>query len=1250
MVKRLFVFLGMKRILSLSLVGFSIISAWGDAMSDWQSRLREKDPTTDVAIGDEWLRWGNGVEKAYNELGEDVNFASGYYRFKCGAELHRTAAGYRLDINGLATRGISSIGDIAIRVSGDSAIGESGICSENGSLLLFGTGRISVAGKDSCGIHAADNLSICGPSITVSGFDVAVEAACGDLLISGSAITLQEFARGALYADYQANVLGSVVTMASTLDGACGIDADTVVVDGSIVSAVTHGTCLSAWQGLAFSHSYITAARTANCSEDDTYYSLAAIEAYGTLLDSPAYISFDSCCARIWSHRQCLSAPIVEFGNGSYRIGSRQGGGEHAIMDYGYDTDARCAVEVLDQCVIDGGDVKICSPGGIGIRGYGKADNVIVRSGRLESVASLNVKTDLAFDAAVVALYVVGLGVDVRVANSLTSTFCSTALVGAYNSGRLMDLKGAAYCAISGGWYDMSYRQTGGTVIVDGATYGLVADKAVITGGSFHGSIRSIDDSRATMPVVNGSDVALSCIPYVATEIGNDRKVSQNWAGILPSYYGTVDLYADGANKLYFWLPEGTVIGGGTGTGGGADTGGGDSGTGGGQTDDPGTVVPTGKLNISVSQPPYLAGADMLPRTEFSAGDQLWCSLWGVKVTLDGVQHCYDKPVKVRTTLSNDKYYDYIIQSGLGKGDNHILFLLDESLDLAEGDYTLTCELDPDGEIEETTRADNKCVAYFKVVNSGSTSGGGGTGTGGGGKGDADKWNLQVYDFGMYVHGADNCNYPRTEFLVGEPMLYYADIRSYKNGVLAQSPGNVKSYEELSSGTTWTSDWEDGVQSGRECWYTYMPKLPVGEYTLEYTMDPNGAFQDCNPADNSKSVRFRIVDKPAYNLVFDESLRLTNAKRKPYQSLTSLTTGQEVWVNVAFHNATGYAVPSQVECLYRLYANGREVASFTRTCTLDTETRITDSFRLDEMIALPTGDCKLTCQLDSGNAVPETNESDNMKECSFTVKYVPKFEPKGVFFPKKAVTLRGALLRDGTPIGIVELKVAKQRNQQCKVSGKLTGLDGKKKTVKGSCSLESYAGIYHGKWFGSTMKIQVPDIGTFNLQVGANGFVGTCGNYTLETMAVGGNLRAATPKFSVAPTFALGVPGELKTFEGHEFVPVGGVPVQLLGSRWGFGKAATIRYAKVRGSNPAEYALQGFDDPEKPNISGLKLNYSSKKGTFKGSFKVYALDRTGARPKLKKHVVNVSGCVVDGVGYGTATCKKPSCSFAVSVK
>ena len=854
---------------------------------------------------------------------------------------------------------------------------------------------------------------------------------------------------------------------------------------------------------------------------------------------------------------------------------------------YNDDYYATCAGR--DTVIIDGGDVKICAPNGTAVFAENHFD---MKSGSLEIVDSFDVSKGMIADAEM-AFACTG----VAFADGWHATmehFYSQILTDAIQNALMSKMSGQAFCGVAM-WYGTEYEHRTGTLVCDKAQYGFVTDKFTLAGGVFKGDAYTTD--------------------FEKIELGT----------------GT----------------------GGTGTAGGSDTGGGGSGTGGGQTDDPWTVVPTGKWNISVSQSPYLGGADMVPRTEFSVGDQLWCGLWGVKATLDGVRHCYDKPLKVRTTLSTGKSYDNIIKDGIAKGDYPLVFLLDESLDLAEGDYTLTCELDPDGEIEETIKSDNKCSTYFRIVNSGSTSGGGGTGSGtgtGGGDGDVDKWNLQVYDFGMYVHGADNRNYPRTEFLVGEPMLYYADIRSYKNGVLTQSPGHVKSCEKLSSGTTWTSDWEDGVHNGRECWYSYMPELPVGEYTLEYTMDPNGAFQDCNPADNSKFVRFRVVDKPTYNLAFDESLRLTNAKGQPYQSLTSLAAGQEVWVNAAFRNATGYAVPSQVECRYRLYANGKEAVSFTRTCTLDTETRITDSFRLDEKIALPIGDCKLTCQLDSGNTVPETNESDNMRECSFKVKYVPKFEPKGVFFPKKAVTLYGALLQNGTPVGVVELKVAKQKSQQCKVSGKLTGLEGRKKSVKGLCRLESHAGVYNNKWFGSTMEILVPDIGTFNLQVGANGFSGVCGNYTLETMAVGGNLRAASPKFSVAPSFALGVPGELRTFDGREFVPVGGVPVQVIGSKWGFGKAATIRYARVRGSKPAEYALQGFDDPKKPNISGLKLNYSSKKGMFNGSFKVYALDPSGMRPKLKKYVVNVNGFVVDGIGYGEATLKKPAASWPVTIE
>ena len=67
----------------------------------------------------------------------------------------------------------------------------------------------------------------------------------------------------------------------------------------------------------------------------------------------------------------------------------------------------------------------------------------------------------------------------------------------------------------------------------------------------------------------------------------------------------------------------------------------------------------------------------------------------------------------------------------------------------------------------------------------------------------------------------------------------------------------------------------------------------------------------------------------------------------------------------------------------------------------------------------------------------------------------------------------------------------------------------------------------------------------------------------------------------------------------------------------------------------------------------MKLTYTPKKGTFKGAFKVYALDGglgTSRPTKLKKYTVKVSGVVVGGVGYGTATCKTPALNWAVTVE
>ena len=82
------------------------------------------------------------------------------------------------------------------------------------------------------------------------------------------------------------------------------------------------------------------------------------------------------------------------------------------------------------------------------------------------------------------------------------------------------------------------------------------------------------------------------------------------------------------------------------------------------------------------------------------------------------------------------------------------------------------------------------------------------------------------------------------------------------------------------------------------------------------------------------------------------------------------------------------------------------------------------------------------------------------------------------------------------------------------------------------------------------------------------------------------------------------------------------------GGRWAVPAAGSIKYDKEED----EY----YDAKESTNPAGLKLTYVSKLGTFKGSFKMYAVDSAG---RLKKLTANVSGAMVGNVGYGMATVK-----------
>ena len=103
--------------------------------------------------------------------------------------------------------------------------------------------------------------------------------------------------------------------------------------------------------------------------------------------------------------------------------------------------------------------------------------------------------------------------------------------------------------------------------------------------------------------------------------------------------------------------------------------------------------------------------------------------------------------------------------------------------------------------------------------------------------------------------------------------------------------------------------------------------------------------------------------------------------------------------------------------------------------------------------------------------------------------------------------------------------------------------------------------------------------------------------------------------------------------------------------KWAFAKAAGVKWAKPKkGTILAIYdeasgkGLVVDTSKGRTNLSGLKLAYTPKTGTFKGSFKVYAIQNG----KLKKFTARVTGIVVNGTGYGIATGKGMG-SFPVEI-
>ena len=251
----------------------------------------------------------------------------------------------------------------------------------------------------------------------------------------------------------------------------------------------------------------------------------------------------------------------------------------------------------------------------------------------------------------------------------------------------------------------------------------------------------------------------------------------------------------------------------------------------------------------------------------------------------------------------------------------------------------------------------------------------------------------------------------------------------------------------------------------------------------------------------------------------------------------------------------------------------------------------------------------------------------------------------------KVVKLQGAAYNGCDVAGIIELKLGKvnAKKKTSKVSGSFIGLDGKKIAIK-AVPVTGVDGVAP-----ATVSLDVKGLGTMTVTIGGTQFAGSLGGWHVQSADVGGNWSKAGAKVYVDMAGGSGATA-LPQGTIEKLLP-DGEPVIAKGGKWAFAKAAGVKWAKPKNGAPQSEMFNSeagkdlvVDTSKGGNLSAMKLTYTPKKGTLKGSFKVYALEGAGKAAKLKKYTVKVTGVVVNGVGYGVAICKTPAASWPVKVE
>ena len=495
-----------------------------------------------VAVAAAVCRAEFGDELTYVCVGDECWYADDEetplpHVFSCGATLHSTAGGYRLDLSNAiviapyddgSEGAIMADGNLSIKVSGANYIsGTIELWSPFAKfdLTIFGGGSIAFADMDDGYGLVAGTVSVCaGASLTFAGLYCAIEA--DEVLISGSSVGVVGAVSG-IKADSKVTVLGGALAVNASY---AGIDSamGSVVVDGSVVNTYVsgEGACGIGAAGVYVSHSCLASAAPA-----------------GTCLSADE-LFFDNCLARMFGKERCIAAGAALFGEGDYYFGKGPGKPSDAYSIAG-------AVEAeYGEIEVDGGNLQICAPSCVGV----DCAEFTLKSGRVEIVEKMDVAKFLKYDATLAAAYAgVASSSEVGV-SSLAANFYSHISMDALANAGMLNLEGSAWA----GFYVQDFKQEGGTVWCNHATRGTVATLLTVNGGSYRGTFveRSYPYDVSLQPSSSATAEPLKCVEHQFDGYGKYDKVSNGIEALVPRYYGTKSLYTDEAGKLYLWVPE----------------------------------------------------------------------------------------------------------------------------------------------------------------------------------------------------------------------------------------------------------------------------------------------------------------------------------------------------------------------------------------------------------------------------------------------------------------------------------------------------------------------------------------------------------------------------------------------------------------------------------------------------------------------------------------------------------------------